>query len=325
MNVKWQSLALIFLVLISLFVSRLISEKPRGSFFGGFSSEKNLAEVYSSSTQTNFSYLKETGAVRSTDTLKRMPLRKWDVLDPSIRAHAVLIQTLDEDFPFLSYQTRESWPMASLTKLMTAVVVLESVGEDKKISITQNAVNTEGIAGGLVSGEVYSTQDLLKIMLLTSSNDAAVAFEDHVGGRSEFIRLLNKKAGEIGMKHTIFHDASGLNDLNTSTIQDLLLLVRYIIKNEPEIFNWTRLDSVLIQPFNDAKSRTLLNINPFVQDRDFIGGKTGTSDAAKENLIGIFSFGEYRVVVIILGSPNRVQEVTDLLKWVRGAYDFKMN
>jgi D-alanyl-D-alanine carboxypeptidase len=253
---------------------------------------------------------------------KRLPARKWDMFDPTVDAKGVLIQSLDENFPFFRYQSREQWPAASLTKLLTAVVVLEEYGDKKKVPITARAMQTYGIAGGLSSGEVYLSGDLLKIMLLSSSNRAATAFEDFGGGVEEFNWKLNRKAAEIGMKDTILHDASGLSDLNFTTAEDMFLLTKYIYEKHPEIFNWTRLNNYLVQPVNTAESHTVTNIHPFVDDRAFLGGKTGTSDAAKQNLVSVFSFKDFRIAVIILGSPDRVAETRAFLTWIEKAYDF---
>jgi D-alanyl-D-alanine carboxypeptidase len=253
---------------------------------------------------------------------KRLPARNWDILDSSSTAEGVLIQSLDENFPFFRYHTRTQWPAASLTKLLTAVVVLEEYGDTKKIPITMRAVESLGIAGGLSSGEVYLSGDLLKVMLLTSSNDAATAFEDFAGGREEFNWKLNRKAAEIGMTGTLLNDASGLSDLNVTTADDMLLLTKYIYEKHPEILNWTRLNNYLVQPVNTTESRTVQNIHPFAEDKLFLGGKTGTSDVARQNMISLFSFKDFRIAVIILGSPDRVTETRNLMRWIEGAYKF---
>lgn len=253
---------------------------------------------------------------------KRLPARKWDVLDPSVDAQGVLIQSLDENFPFFRYHIQESWPAASLTKFMTAVVILENYGDKKKVVITPKAMEVEGVAGGVKVGEEYLSGDLVKVMLLASSNKAAAAFEEFAGGKTELNRLLNKKAEALGMTNTIYNDGSGLSDLNVTTAEDELKLLKYIYSNHPEILNWTRLQSYLVQPTNTTESRTVQNIDPFVNDKTFLGGKTGTSDAAKQNFAGIFSFQDFRVAVIILGSPDRVKEIQSYFSWITGAYNF---
>ncbi len=254
--------------------------------------------------------------------LAHIPSRKWEVLDPHVNAKGVLIQLLDENTPLLRHDTHKVWPTASLAKLVTSVVVLEEIGLNKKIPISKAAVATEAEAGNLVSGEIYTSRDLLKIMLLTSSNDAATAFEEYLGGRSTFVRKMNDKAVQLGMTKTIFHDASGLSDLNETTASDMYRLVVYILESYPDVIGWTRLSSFLVQPINDTTSKVLYNINPLVADPNFLGGKTGTSPASKENFVVLFSFHDYRVLAIMLGSSNRVSELDQLLSWVEEAYIF---
>lgn len=323
MNIKWQALIFIMLILASLGLTRIDSV----SFLSFFSSSQEASgSVATDISHTSPSPFFDTDAAVAPSSIsttgKKLPVRKWDVLDASIDAEGVLIQSLDEDFPFLRYRTYKVWSIASITKLLTAVVVLEEMGGKKKITVSQKAVDTQGTAGNLVSGEVYTSEDLIKIMLLTSSNDAAIAFEESVGGRDEFVRLINKKAGEIGMSDTVLHEASGLSDLNISTANDLLKLTKYIIEKHPDIFSWTRLPSVLVEPMNTQTSKTLYNINPFVDTIGFLGGKTGTLPEARQNIVSIFSFNGYRVAIILLGSKNRVQEIPELLKWVDSAYTF---
>lgn len=316
MNIKWQSLILVFLILVSLTVTRI---GDRGAErVSGKSEGVSAAPSY----ETNLLY-ERTPETAVSDTISplanKAPERNWSVLDPQIDAQAVLIQSLDDGYPFLHYRTYQTWATASLSKLMTAVVVLEHIGENKKIPISQTAVMTEGAAGGLKSGEVYTARDLMKIMLVASSNDAAAAFEEY-GGGEKFVRLMNNKAQELGMKDTIFYDSSGLSSMNTSTANDLLLLAKYIVKEHPEIFSWTRLQTILVQPLNSDISRTLINIDSFSLDPGFLGGKTGTSDVAMQNLLEIVSIGNYRVVLIALGMENRAKEIPRLIDWVRRAY-----
>lgn len=274
------------------------------------------------SSAPNFASPKTSLSAANQAGIKKGPVRNWNVLDPKISAEAVMIQSLDENFPFLNYNTYKIWPIASLTKLLTAVLVIEEIGLDKKIMISERAVLSEGEAGNLKSGEIYTSQDLLKIMLLSSSNDAATAFEDYFGGNEAFLKLINQKAAKLGMMQTIFFDGSGLSDLNQSTASDLLRLTKYTLEHEPQIFNWTRLERFLVQPINESNTETIHNINPFVSNSAFLGGKTGTSEEARENLLAIFSLGNYRMAMVILGSPNRIKETEILLEWAKEAYEF---
>lgn len=252
-------------------------------------------------------------------SIPKAPSRNWNVADPALQSESVLVYSFSDNFSFLNYNTYKAWPAASLTKLMTAIIALEEIGKTKKIEITEGAVATEGVAGGLKTGDVYIAEDLLKIMLLTSSNDAAAALEGSLG-KDEFVRKLNKKSSDLNMANTIFHDASGLSDLNETSANDMLVLTKYILEKHPEILGWTRLQNTTLQPLNSTTNQTIYNINSLSKESGFLGGKTGTSDAAKENAVSVFSSGDKKIAVVILGSKNRLGELKNVLAWTEKAY-----
>lgn len=255
--------------------------------------------------------------------IKKKPVRNWDVLDPEIKAEAALVYSLDDNLAFYSYRTYKQWPIASITKLLTAAVSLDTFGPNAKVAISDKAITTEGTSGELKSGEVYPLRDLVKILLLSSSNDAAVAIEEFAGGREKFIPDLNKRAEALGMSQTSIEEPSGLSPKNVSSATDLLALTRFVVEREPEILSWTRLENLLVQPLNSSDSRIVQNINPLISESDFLGGKTGTTPEARQNLVAVFSFEKRRVAVVILGSSDRLGETRKLLDWVRRAYELQ--
>jgi len=251
---------------------------------------------------------------------KKFPSRNWTVPDPNLDAEAVMVYSLDSNFSYLNFRTYSKWPIASITKLLTTVVLIEDIGIHKKIPISKDALLTEGTAGDFRSGETYDAQDLAIIMLLASSNDAAVAIQEYAGGKEKFVKMLNIKAASIGMNDTSLSDASGLDPKNVSTANDLIKLARYIAEKHPEILSWTRLQSVIAQPNNNIESRIIYNVNPFAAEFSFLGGKTGTSPEAKENLLAFFTYKNERVICVILGSHDRVKTKGDVFNWIESAY-----
>jgi D-alanyl-D-alanine endopeptidase (penicillin-binding protein 7) len=302
---KWQVILLAFLVLTSAILATF-----------GFSSEEpgTIAEA-PKNTET------KTALSEWESQLDQIPERDWKILDPEVSSQAVIIQSLDDNFPFFRHNTSKAWPMASLTKLISAVITMEKIGLEKKITITPEVMATNGEAGNLRDGEIYTARDLLKIMLLMSSNRAAAALEYSVGP-DEFVKMMMDKIRSLNMTQTVVYDASGLNDSNQSTASDILILLKYILENVPEILNYTRLSSLPVQPVNSERSHTVTNIDPLSSRTDFLGGKTGTSDAAKQNLAAVLSFKNRRLAIIILGSPNRFGETDKLLAWIQKAYKF---
>lgn len=314
MSIRVQALFLVIAILLSAFVARIAM--PWIQAGSAQTNERGLIAINSTRTPIGE---QRASLIRPVDT---SPVRNWNVLDPQVDAAGALVQFLDADYALFRYNSYTQWPIASISKLLTAVVVLEKLGSDKKIPISQTAVDTEGTAGDLRSGEVYTSEDLLKIMLLSSSNDAATAFEEYAGGREVFAGQLNAKARQLGMDRTAFQDASGLSDQNQSNANDLMKLVRYIAENHPDLFAWSRLPSIRVQPLNTIEVKTIDNVNPMVARKEFLGGKTGTSPAARENLVAIFSLFNQRIVLVLLGSHDRVAVTTTLLQWIQNAYSF---
>ena len=302
---KWQVILLVFLILVSaVFVAFRFSSGQSA----------NPADVSVSNTI-------KTSVPDLSTGVSKVPERDWSVLDPAVPSQAAVVQSLDDNFPFFKYNSYKMWPLASLTKLLTAVVTIEDIGLDKKVTVTPDVMKTEGEAGDLQAEEIYTSGDLLKIMLMMSSNRAAAALEDYMGP-DQFLKVAMDKARAIGMTQTVIYDSSGLNDSNEGTASDILLLLNYILERDPEIFNYTRLTNLVVQPVNSERSHTVINIDPLSVRPDFLGGKTGTSDAAGQNLAAILSLNNRRVAVVILGSSDRFKEVDDLFVWVKKAYAF---
>lgn len=212
------------------------------------------------------------------------------LLPPNISATAVLVRDWSVAEPIFSKSPDQQWPIASLTKFMTAVVAREQIPDSAKIKMSETAIATEGSAGNFLIGGIYSPQDLLKALLKFSSNDAAAALAEHYGNE-KFLEAMNKKAEELGLLHTRFFDPTGLSPLNQSILGDLEKLVVYIFYNHPEILEITR-----------EKEG---NIHPFVDYPNFVGGKTGFIDEASGNLISLFNYEGRPLLIIVLGSEDR--------------------
>ncbi len=253
--------------------------------------------------------------------LKAIPTRNWSILDPTTTAEGVLLESLGDNFAFYRYHAYVMWHLASLTKLITAVVAVENIGLNAKIPITTSTMSVEGEAGNLQAGEIYNSEDLLKIMLLASSNRAAAAFEEYFGDQ-KFLDLAREKMRQIGMTQTVIYDSSGLDDANEGTPNDIYLLLKYIIENDPEILTWTRLTTIPVQPLNSSRINLVSNIDPIASRADFRGGKTGTTPLAKENLATVLEFRNEYLVAVIMGSNNRFQDLDSLLTWINQAYKF---
>ena len=257
-----------------------------------------------------------------SQTIPLMPYRKnWDWPEPQLQVKAAAAIDLDLESDFYRFNSEARWPLASLTKLMTSVIAIENVGKDKIISISKSAVDSEGPAGNLEVDEQYKISDLLKAMLLVSSNDAAEAIAEFYGKES-FIDQMQAKAAQLQMQQTSFIDPTGLSFLNQGNISDLEKLAGYIYKNHPEIFSITRNQKESILELAKGMPKELLNINNFAGRGDFLGGKTGFTDQAGGNLISIFSYKGHNILIIVLGTDDRFGQTELLYNWIKNAYAF---
>lgn len=273
------------------------------------------------SASTDASSTSSSAVSASNAEAAQIPVRDWSVLDPKLSAEGVLIQSLDNNFSFYRLRAYAPWHLASLTKLITAVVVVENVGLDKKIPISTTTMTVDGEAGNLQAGEIYNSEDLLKIMLMESSNRAAAAFEEYVGA-DKFLTMARAKMAEIGMTQTTIYDSSGLDDNDEGTPNDIYLLIKYILEKDPQILTWTRLPILNIQPLNSSRINVVSNIDPIASRADFLGGKTGTTPLAKQNLATVLEVENQRMISVIMGSDSRFDDLDALIAWVSKAYKF---
>lgn len=234
------------------------------------------------------------------------------VIKPAVSAEAYLVAHLETGEIYSERNSKTVFPIASLSKLVTALTALRTMGTDHKITIAQSMLDAYGDAGHLVLGETYTTTELLYPMLLESSNDAAEAYAQSYG-YPEFIAKMNAYVTGLGMNSTSFRDPSGLSSGNISNARDLLLLAQYIYASEKPLLDITRQVKVSVASTTEHGSHTWNTINPFPLDPHFIGGKTGRTIEAKESMVSLFRYNtataSYPVAIIVLRSDLSVREL----------------
>ena len=237
---------------------------------------------------------------------------------PPLTSRAELVLNLESGVTMLEEAGEDYWPIASITKLMTAVIVREKLGNNERIEINKEMTGTEGGAGNLLTGEVYSSLDLMKAMLLVSSNDAAEALARSYG-REKFITLMNKKAHTLGMTHTSFNDPTGLSIANQSSLRDLVLFTKYVFTKHPEIFTISRAKSAVLEEGKWGRRNVIVNFNEFTGSPEWIGGKTGYLEESRGNLLSLFALDSEQFLIIVLGSENRFGDTRNLWEWTKAA------
>lgn len=229
-----------------------------------------------------------------------------------VDARVALIKELDGREIFV-FNPEQHWPLASITKLMASAVALEKIGAGQKITISEKAIAADGDAGNFKIGEKIAAEDLIKAMMLVSSNDAAVALAEFFGWDA-FVAEMNKKTRDLQMTRTNFYDPAGLDLANQSTIHDIEKMVKYIFRHHPELFTWST------QKQLDIAGRRLLNISKFAGRSDFAGGKTGFLEEASGNLVSIFKNKGKNVLIVVLGVEDRFSATERLYNFYKENY-----
>lgn len=275
----------------------------------------------------------------------QQPIRKEQVVDLLVvNAHSSIILDVDSG-TILHYQNgREKRQIASLTKLMTATLVLEKISNlDEEVTIDEQAVYIEGTKVGcprsgyciserLHVGEKVRVRDLLKAMLMNSANDAATALGKHMAGtEAQFAEMMNAKAQEMGLKDSHFCTASGLEPDGResecySTAYDIARIAAYSMQYEL-IWETMRLPSnIMINSCDDKYQHQILNTD-LVMDKipNCLGGKTGFTPLAGHSLLMAASdlTGQHRIVAVTLDDPYRWQDVQTMISWAWKSYDWR--
>ncbi|MFZ5975868.1 MAG: D-alanyl-D-alanine carboxypeptidase family protein [Bacillota bacterium] len=214
-------------------------------------------------------------------------------------------------------------PMASTTKIMTALVALENGNLSDNVTIPHEAVGVEGSSIYLKDGEKLTLEQLLYGLMLESGNDASVAIACHIGGSVEgFVDMMNKKSGEIGAKNTHFANPNGLHDENHyTTAYDLALITSYAMKN-PDFQKICQTKYKEI-PGPDGKTRTLKNKNKILwQYEGGNGVKTGYTKAAGKCLVASAMQEDMQLVCVVLNSSSMFEQSMSLMDEAFKDFDY---
>ena len=195
--------------------------------------------------------------------------------------------------------------MASTTKIMTALVAIESSPLDKNVMISDMAIGTEGSSLYLKKGEIMSMSDLLMGLMLRSANDAAAAIAYEISGSIEaFADKMNEKAASIGVTDTHFTNPHGLDDENHyTTAADLAIITAEALKNDT-FLEIVSTEKCIIKNF-DGEARLLTNHNKLLSLYDgAIGVKTGFTKKSGRCLVGAAERDGMRLIAVTINAPD---------------------
>ncbi|MBM7681510.1 D-alanyl-D-alanine carboxypeptidase [Pullulanibacillus pueri] len=237
----------------------------------------------------------------------------------SVHVSAESAILMDQDTGRVLYGKDIHKPMriASITKVMTAILAIESGKLDKTVTVSDNAFGTEGSSLYLKKGEKIKLKDLVYGLLLRSGNDAAVAIAEAVGGSKEgFVYLMNKKAKELGMLDTTFANPHGLDDeLHRSTAYDMALLTKYAMKN-PTFQKMFKTKYYTAPQEGEKWDRKWKNKNKLLFNYDYsTGGKTGYTKKTGRTLISTASNDDKNYIVVTLNDGDDWNDHMNLFNW----------
>jgi serine-type D-Ala-D-Ala carboxypeptidase (penicillin-binding protein 5/6) len=252
-------------------------------------------------------------------------VRNWDVAYPTVDAAAAFAFSVENGQVLYSKNALFERPIASLTKLMTALVAAENFNPDELLTISNAAASVEEKTAGLVAGDLLTVRDVLYALLLESGNDAAVALEEHYNttraqSSASFVARMNEKAAELRLANTSFSDPSGLEPQDQSAAFDVAQMLYVVFQNN-------MLRDMLGTHTYSATAENGTHYEWHTSDEllerrsDIRGGKTGYTEEAGQSL-AVVAMGPQGnlIIAVVLGAGDRERETAALLDWIYSAY-----
>lgn len=289
--------------------------------------------------------------INAEDVLARtiyQPVRKIDSVDLEVSATSAVILDVDSGGVLYSKNATEKRSIASLTKLVTAMIVIDRVQNlDEEVVIPESVMTIDGTKVGCLTsiiceherlyvGEKVRVRDLLTAMLVASANDAATTLAIHISGsEEEFAELMNARMEELGASNSNFCRPSGLelddeeNEEDCySTAYDISRVVSHLLRYEKYDVIWNIL-KVKESSFTDVDStveHTLESTNRILGEvSNILGGKTGFTPRAGYSLMMSMESSDkkHRIVSIVLDDYSRFDDVQEMAEWAFGSYEWK--
>lgn len=266
--------------------------------------------------------VKGTSVDSTVVNLSTTPELAANILLPELTAKSILAYDYQTGTILYARNFDQRVSIASLTKLVTALVVMDTQKLNRVITVQPEDIRVIGGNMGLIPGEKVLASDVLKAMLIASSNDAAQVLAAYYGGTQEqFVKLMNDKAKQLGLTNTHFTNPVGLDDDDLySTAQDLSKVVAEFTKNE-ELSKIVQMKDYEVKALNVELTHKIRTTNKLLlEDNNVVGIKTGYTSNANGNLIIRSKKGSADVVTIVLGSENREEDTKKLLEWIYEVY-----
>ena len=259
-------------------------------------------------------------ATKSTNPV--IPIKSDSLAERTSYSKAAYFIDLSSGEVLFAKNENEKLPMASTTKLMTALIALEKLKSDQIITVpTLHTLPLDSVMG-LTAGDKVSVSELMHGLLIESGADAAETLAIATSGsENQFVALMNEKASMFNLTNTQFtnvvgHDATG----HYSTAKDLSKLARIAMSNKQiaEIVG----ERSYVASSEAGKKYYLTNTNLLIGTPGYIGVKTGTTYQAGECLISLYDDGERKILGVVITSPDRFGETQDIIEWTKRVFSW---
>lgn len=255
------------------------------------------------------------------------PVRDTRVPEPELDANTAVLYHLESGRTLLSKNATVRTPIASLTKLLSALVAQQLFLPDEIVTIASGAVRVDGQKQTLYLDERLYVRDLTAMMLVESSNDAAYALASYASAQGvDFVGHMNQLSWSLGMRGCLFTDPAGLDDEAYCTADDLVRLVRYALAQAPQLWPVMASPAVTVYSADGKLLHEVESTNELLSEMaGIVGGKTGYTDGALGCLIVVVKINDGRdtLISVVLGSRTRFTDTTAAIQWAQGAYRWR--
>lgn len=254
-----------------------------------------------------------------------VPVISKDATFPIFSAQGVLAVDLGSGVTLFEKDADKALLPASTTKIVTALVAMNSFDKDDVIEIGN--ISVVGQKMGLKKGEKITVSDLLYGLLVYSANDAAEALaQNYFGGKDNFVLAMNDFARILHLENTNFTNPSGLDGYGNhivSTARDLIRVSTYAMKN-PEFAKMVATREITIKSVDGKIVHKLISVNELLgKVPGVLGVKTGWTESARENLVTYIERDGHKVMIAVLGSQDRFGETKELITWIFANYSWQ--
>lgn len=254
------------------------------------------------------------------------PILEAETFAPWVEAKAALVLEAHSGVILYEKNAREPLPMASLTKIMVAILILEKHELDEVVTVRSHYSGLEGVRMRLQAGEKITVEALLQGLLIPSGGDAAMALgEYHSGSVEAFVEAMNQRAKQLGFRQTHFENPVGLDAPDhQASAYELALLVQYALRF-PTFRSIVSTSATTVTSTDGAITHELRSTNKlFGSYLDVRGVKTGTTDNAGESVITLVRHPEgHEIITVLLDSPDRFQEAKAISDWAMRSFKWE--